>query len=82
MSKKSEGLIVRAPAFAADGKNDSMRLSPGTVASRAGGPGICEMCGEPHELKPAGPASELVCLACARKAPEALRAFARRWAFG
>jgi len=76
MSKK---LIVNPQPFIADSDNARLKLDTGAVISRVGGPGICSGCNEAHELKPAGPAGELVCLECARKNPQALRAFARRW---
>lgn len=73
-------LVVEAPKFFADDGNQALKLDLNTVASRAGGPGLCAHCGVLHELKPAARNGALVCLACAKKDPLALLDYARRWA--
>lgn len=63
--------------FVANPENEGIRLNTGAVASTAGGPGVCDDCRVLHELRPVD--GMLLCLACAKKRPEALRAYARRW---
>lgn len=38
-------------------------------------PKKCELCGKLDECRPAGPKQEQVCSTCAKKHPEALRAY-------